>query len=328
MSDGDPIEPQAGNPDAVAAAPSVFKCDGTRLDVDPAAIQAYNFRSPGSLGQTHLQQLGMMHQKFAQHLSARLSTFLRMECALKIAKFGSMTFAEFAGSINDPAHVTLFQAEPLRGIGILDISVRLALAMADRILGGRGRAQEQARNLTEIELALLEDAVAMVAGEWARLWESEGHALHPQCIGCETSGRFLQTSPPDAAMVVVAIEAMFGENIEQMQIGFPFSMIEPALKKMQGEHRQNEVAPPRQIQWRSPFNAILVPVTAEWLVSELTVRDVIGFQPGQVLELPRALLAQTRVRFADAHEFEGTAGVKSGLVAVQLTKQNRLEQHP
>ena len=303
----------------------VFKFDGTRFsELDPTSIEPYNFRSPGFLNPAVMDQLRMLHLTFAQQLSAKMAAFLRMECSVQISKFDNINFGEFTCSILEPAHLTLFQMEPLRGIGVLDIGVKLALAIADRILGGRAQAAVLERNLTEIELALLEDIVAIVLREWAQIWKKEME-LFPQCIGYETSGRFLQTSASDATIIVVALEVMLGENIEQIQLGIPFSMIEPLLKQVQAPPRIAEEVPVKKMQWRSPFNAISVPVTAEWDVREMTVSEVIALEPGSFLEIPRDLLTQTRVRFADTSEFEGTIGVKSGFVAVQLTKQNSLK---
>lgn len=323
MSEEAPMASQEGETDA---APPVFKWDGSRLkDADPSRIEACNFRAPGFLSQSDLQQLGAIHQKFAQHLSARLSTFLRMECGFKITRFNSTSFEKFAAEIASPAYVTLFQIAPLPGIGVLDLSIRLGLAIAERILGGKGNVTVAERSLTEIELALVEDVIQLILAEWARQWEDGGQVFQPQCVGNETSGRFLQTAPADSAVLVIGMEATMGDCVEPVQIVIPFSMIEPVLKKMHGERNRHEPARPPQMQWRSPYDAILVPVTAEWDVREMTVREVIDLQPGHVLEMPRELLAQTRIRFADASEFEGTVGVKSGRVAVQLTKQNRLE---
>ena len=167
--------------------------------------------------------------------------------------------------------------------------------------------------------------MAIILKEWSLIWKAENAAFHPKCIGCETSARFLQTSSPDAVIVVVAMEVMLGENIEQMQIGFPFLMVEPLIKKVQGPARPTEEVPVKTMQWRSPFNAIEVPVTAEWRVGEMSVRDVIALEPGSFLPMSSELLKQTRVRFGDKSEFIGTIGVKSGFVAVQLTEKNHGE---
>jgi flagellar motor switch protein FliM len=312
--------PPASEP---VAGPPVFAHNGARMrQADPAKIIAYNFRMPALVGQADLQQLTLIHEKFPQHLSARLSNFLRMECAFRVTNFGSTTYGKFAQSVASPSHVTLFQVEPLHGVGVMEISIRLALMMADRMLGGKAVPPANDRNLTEIELALVEDILPLILSEWARLWEGKDQPLQPRCIGHETNGRFLQTSPPDTVMVVVGMEVALGEAVEPVQFALPFAMIEPLFRKIQGERRQSEEARPRQIRWRAPYDTIHVQVTAEWAVREITIRELLGLQTGNVLEMPRELLDQTRIRFADESEFIGTVGVKSGRVAVQLTKQN------
>jgi len=148
----------------------VFKWDGTRMLAPDHGLEPYNFRNPGVLSQADLRQLAISHEKFVQHMSARLSTYLRMECVIKIRKLSSSTFSKFTEGIQSPTHVTLFQVEPLRGVGVLDMSLPLALAIADRMLGGRGRVVESDSGLTEIESALVEDVIQLILGEWSNQW--------------------------------------------------------------------------------------------------------------------------------------------------------------
>jgi len=65
---------------------AVYAADGRRIDheVNRSVIETYNFRNPGFLRQGDLRQLELLHQKFVEHLCARLSTFLRMECLVKM----------------------------------------------------------------------------------------------------------------------------------------------------------------------------------------------------------------------------------------------------
>src|SRR6185312_5626450 len=109
---------------------------------------------------------------------------------------------------------------------------RLALTLADRMLGGRGHSVKTERYLTEIEIALLEDVLVIVMEEWCGQWKAE-QELRPVFIGHESNGRFLQTSPKDAVVLVLAIEVGFGDCTEQIQIGVPYYTIEPMVRKMQ-----------------------------------------------------------------------------------------------
>lgn len=315
----DPTEPLAQPLQAVTV---IFSMTGDRMEgIDGSTLALYNFRNPGFLSQSDLRQLGVLHQRFIQHLSARLSTFFRMECVLKTTKFNSSTFAGFCDSLANPTHLSLFQVEPLRGVGIIEISLPLGFAMADRLLGGKGRIMNMDRNLTEIEVALLEDAMQLILVEWTQLWDEQHAGFRPQFIGHETNGRFLQTSAQDAVFVVMSVDVTMGEMTEQMQMGIPFSMIETMVKKMHMARQRGGDTRPKSMQWRGAYAGISVPVRAEWQLPEISLRDVLAMRLGEVLEMPRELIAQTRIRLSNAEEFMGTVGMQNGHVAVQLTQR-------
>ncbi len=300
---------------------TAFKWDGTRFTDKNLEMELYNFRNPGFLTQNDLRQLSASQDKFVQHLSARLSTFMRMECVLKIAKSGSTPFVKFTDAIQSPSHVTVFQVEPLRGIGILDMSLPIALAFADRLLGGKGVAPETPRSLTEIESTLVEDAIQIILSEWVHQWDDGETRYQPECIGHETSARFLQICEPDAPTLSTTLEVTFGDCMSQIQMGVPYSMIESVIKKMQRGPLRAGDGRSRKIEWRVPFDGISVAVTADWAVKQMLVRDVLEIREGDVIEMPRELIDRTRIRLSDTPEFIGTIGIENARVAVQLTKR-------
>ena len=90
-----------------------------------------------------LRRLRILHEDFIRYLSARLSLYLRMELGLKMARLTTATYAKFTESLPNPTHLCLFKAEPLAGVGILDINPRLALTIADRLLAMLGGAMAE-----------------------------------------------------------------------------------------------------------------------------------------------------------------------------------------
>jgi len=301
----------------------IYGFDGHRMDdeVNRAAITPYNFRNPGLLHQGNLRQLELLHQKFVEHLCARLSTFLRMECLVKMIKFGSSTFNLITDSMKATSHVTLFQVEFLRGIGILDMSLPLTLAIADRLLGGKGRLGDTNRAITEIEIALIEDVVQLVLVEWTHQWPEQELSFAPSIIGHDTSGRFLQTAEADVVHISINLEVTLGECVGQIQLFIPFAMVEPIVKLMNVARLKATESKVRSIEWRRPFNNINVPVIAEWFVKDMSIGDVLQLKPGDVLEMDRDLIARTNIKLSNTTGFIGTAGVEDGRVAVQLTQR-------
>ena len=63
--------------------------------------------------------------------------------------------------------------------------------------------------------------IVILLEEWCAQWKVEPE-LQPQIIGHENNGRFLQTSPKDAIVLAMTLEASFCDCSEQIQIGVPY----------------------------------------------------------------------------------------------------------
>jgi flagellar motor switch protein FliM len=306
----------------------IFTHDGRRIDAttDRSKIIAHDFLNPGFQRQDELRKLEELYGKFIEQLTMRLSTFLRMECVVKLAEINSATFARFAETMKETTHVSLFQVEPLPGIGVLEMSLPVSLSIADRMLGGKGRIGDTTRSLTEIEVALLEDVMQLILTEWTRQFPERETAIAPAIIGHDSTGRFLQTSEPETVHIVMRADVTLGETTGRLQLGVPFETMEPILAQMDAAQvRAIEIKPKANVAWRTQFNGIHVPVVAEWIVRDMRVGDVIALKPGDVLEMNSEMIAQTHVRLANTSGFIGTAGVEDGHVAVQLTQRKATE---
>jgi flagellar motor switch protein FliM len=328
--DAKPEEPklEKSKVEPAKAAPSViFKCDGSRFTKFSGTLEPYNFRKPVSISKASMRNLETNHARLAQNLSERLASFFRMDCTVKVSKLGNVPYSKFKEGLEGLTHLTLFQVESLRGIGIVNFGVPLAMSIVDRLLGGMGKAPTEGslRALTEIETALVEDVVLLVVGEWASLWCAAPEEANPRCIGVETSGAFLQTSSADATTLVIHFEMLLGELNSSFQLAIPFSMVESHLKKVDKSQRRDESETSKKMEWYEPYDGISVPITAEWRVREILVRDVLKFKEGDVLEMPRNLIDKTYVRLSEKPEFIGTVGIENGRVAVQLAQQILLE---
>ncbi|ACB73702.1 flagellar motor switch protein FliM [Opitutus terrae] len=300
----------------------LLRPEGARGPTPVLKVEPYDFRNPVFLSEVELRRLRLLHEDFIRYLAARLSLYLRMELGLKMAKLTTATYAKFTDSLPSPTHLCLFKVEPLIGVGILDINPRLALTIADRLLGGRGHSVKAERYLTEIEIALLEDVVNIVLEEWCTQWKTE-QELRPQIIGHENNGRFLQTSPKDAIVLILTLEANFGDCSEQIQIGVPYYTIEPVVKKMQAR-RQKDTAvstTAKKAEWQAAYEHIKVPVRAEWSAMDISLREVVSLRVGDVFELPASIFHETRVLLNNVPKFVGTVGLDSDRVAVQLTRK-------
>lgn len=305
----------------------VYTHDGRKLGPgEKVHVETYDFRNPVFLSEIELRQVRIRHEQFIHYLSARLSMFLRMDFGLKMSQLYTTPYDKFTESIPNPTYIALFRVEQLTGVGIIDLNPRLAMTIVDRLLGGKGHSVRDERYLTEIEMALMEDILYLILEEWCRQWE-DTRELNASLIGRENNGRFLQTSPHDAIMLVLTMEASLGDVSEPMQIAMPYYTIEPIIRKMQeNSKRFNRLTVEKKdARWMPIYNEIKVPVRAEWKAFEATVRDILALRPGDLIELPSTIINETHVCLADTDRFVGEVGLDGDHVAVKLTKVIRKE---
>jgi flagellar motor switch protein FliM len=285
------------------------------------SIQPYDFRHPVFLSPSELRRLRIRHEEFIRGLAARLSIYLRLEFTLQMSKLQTITYQKFAESLPNPTHLSLFKVEPLRGIGILDIHPRLGLTVVDRLLGGPAHSITADHDFSEIEMALLDQAVQLILAEWCNHWASV-QELRPVLLGHENNGQFLQTAPHDTIMLVLAMEAKLGDCLEQIQIALPCFTLEPLIRKL-GHYAEDEVHAarpvPAALKWNRNFDDVPVPVTAMWDDLVLSARDVANLKPGDVLPLDPRSTRQVKLRLADMPKFEGHLGTTGGKWAVAVT---------
>jgi flagellar motor switch protein FliM len=302
---------------------TVLKSDGEVEARHKDSIQAYDFRNPGFLAATELRKLRVEHEQYLARLAALLSIYLRMEFGLQMSKLQTIAYGKFTELINSPAHLVLFKVEPFRGICVLDMNPRLGLTIVDRLMGGAGHAPTQGHELSEIEAALLDQAVQIILTEWCNHWHKL-QDIKPVIIGHENSGQFLQTAHSDTLMLVVTVEARMSDCLEQIQLAFPYASIEPLVRKLQEalnaeidlEPRTNEV----KGRWNTELEKASIPITAEWPKLEMTARDIANLKIGDVLPLEPEVVNHVRLRLASMPKFTGRLGTKGEKWAVEITQ--------
>jgi flagellar motor switch protein FliM len=282
-------------------------------------VRPYDFRQAAFLTGNELRKTRLRHTEFVQSLAAQLSVYLRLEVTLQMTKLETLSYQKFCEALPSPTHLTLFKVEPREGVCLLDLSPRLGLTLVDRLLGGSAQSVDPTSEMSEIEMALLDQVAQLVLNEWCQLWRNLGSA-RPVLLGHENNGRFLNTSPPDTMMLVVAMEVALGDCVESMQLAFPFATIEP-LVRQPGQNRETAGTSRRSpLNWNELFDDLPIRINTEWHGLELSARDLAGLKPGDVLMLDANCFNQVEVRFERLPRFHGRLGTSGERLAVELTR--------
>ncbi len=306
------IEGTSGHP--------IFLHDGTKiLDSTGISSKKYDFTNPIVLSDADLSKLKTKSEQFAYYLAGHLSMFLRTEFNLELENLTADLYSNFTQSIKTPSCVSMFKMQELNGVCLLDVNSHLSATVVDRILGGRGSTNPEERGLTDIEKALVEDFNQIILQEWCKQWEST-MSLTPSIIGSESSGKFLQTSPADAMMLIMSMEASFGDVSGPMRIAVPYYTMEPVLSRLLASASTEETKTTRPPRWHEVYDNIPVQVSAEWDAFELSLRDLSNLEVDDIIEMDSALIEKTKLRIESRTCFTGEIGLEGDQVAFQVNE--------
>jgi flagellar motor switch protein FliM len=299
----------------------VLTATGGREERKAADIRSHDFRQSGFLAPSELRRIRLRHEQFVRSLASRLTMFLRLEFELQLEKLQIVGYQKFAEGLSNPTHITLFKADPLRGVGLLVIPPRMGLTFVDRLLGGPGQMPDAERDLTEIEVALVDQITTIVLNEWSTHWP-EMKELRPALLGHENNSKYLQTATPDTAMLLVTMRAAIGQNSEAIQFVFPYATVEPLMKLLSPALPVADSKPtgPVKPKWNVEFNDVKVPIVAEWHGLRMSAGEITRLQAGDVVLLDPNCAAQVQLRFNQIPKFVGRPGTSGNKWAVQLTR--------
>jgi flagellar motor switch protein FliM len=257
----------------------------------------------------------------------RLAILFRTEFALKLAALQTPTFRQFSTALSRPTHLTLFKIEPLRGIGALEIGPALGLALTDRLMGGPGGAVASPRDLSEIEIALLDQVASLLCEAWCVHWAG-WKELKAVLLGHENDPRYLQTSSPDSAMLVASFEAAIGEAKGPIQFALPLATLDPLIQQMREDLKPPVEAPARPVpakaaHWNSALDDVPVAIRAELSGPLVTARQIPQLKIGDVLKLPDESSGQVLLRLGNTVRFAGRLGTHDDHWAVEVTNVMR-----
>ncbi len=317
-----PSPPPTGAAQTAGSEVVVITSKGLRERRDASAIRTHDFRQSGFLAASELRRIRLRHEQFIRSLAARLAIFLRLEFTVNFGKLQIVGYQKFIEGLPSPTHITLFRTDPLKGVGLLVVAPRLSLALVDRLLGGAGQMPQSARDLSEIETALTDQIASLLLGEWCNQWP-EMRDLHPVLLGHENNSRFLQTAPPETAMLILTLAIGLGDQQENVQLAFPYATIEPLTRLVSPGLQESDPAParPARLQWSASLDEIKVTASAEWHGLSISAAEIARLKQGDVLTLAPACAAQVQFRLSQVPKFVGRPGVSNGKWAVQLTER-------
>jgi len=286
---------------AAAGANAAAQAEGAENEVP---LEKYDFSSAGQISNDQMRAISSVNDLFARNLMHTLGAWLRTPFKMKLVAGEQLPFSEFLERLSSPNYICSIRLEPLGAVGLLELELALASPIVDVLLGGVGRAWP-ARELTDIEDAILTSVVQMTVKELNLAWQSVGLEFVFEKRESEAAVARLLTSGEKT--LCVSFEARMPEAQGAMNICLPAVVLNAILRRLISEgDRPKRRSKDAQARMRELVGAVKLSTALQFPSMRLRASGLTALELGTVLRLPLARHSVSELRvggllFGSAH---------------------------
>ncbi|MBO8050968.1 flagellar motor switch protein FliM [Leptospira interrogans] len=293
-------------------------------------VKIYDFKRPDKFSKDQIRTLQMMHETFACLATTGLSAQLRALVSVHVASVDQLTYEEFIRSIPNPTTLAVINMDPLRGSAILEIDPSISFTIIDRLFGGKGEQAKISRELSEIEMSVMEGIIVRILGNMRESW-STVIDLRPRLGNIETNPQFAQVVPPNDMVVLITLETKIGEVEGMTNLCIPYITIEPIINKLSAQYwyssiRKGELDENRAVI-QERLDQVAIPLIAEVGSVDVSINDFMNLSIGDVVKLENtSTRSEMIVKVGERKKFKCLPGRVGSRLAIQIGE--RVEDIP
>jgi flagellar motor switch protein FliM len=258
----------------------------------------------------------------ARNLASHISTVMRSIIEIQLQSVDQMTYGEFLMSLPSPTSFNIFSLKPLDGSAVLEINPSIAFPMLDRLLGGKGESYDGDRELTDIELNLIDTILRLVMGKLKDAWTSVTD-LYPKVESKESSPNVVQIVAQNEIVIMIVLEITIGETSGMINLAYPVIYLEPILSKLANKDimiGENSSKKSRNAELRELLRR--ADIVNEGILGETTlnIKDLLSLQKGSIIRLNQPASENAIITVDKKEIFEAKMGVHRHHKTLKITK--------
>ena len=285
-------------------------------------IRDYDFRRPNRISKEYMRGLRLIHETFAREAPRVMGPMLRAGGQMKILTMEQTIYEEFRNHLSPHCFVCTVTMPPLEGEIAFYIDLEPAFVIIDRMLGGIGSGIKQSRELTMLELNMLQRVIAALLPIWREAWLPIIH-LEPTIARTLSSVEFLQLTAANESVLVTTFQARFLSADLEVTTCIPYALIAPILtrvvvsKHLHGNSGNDEGDRQRLM---NRMRDVSLNVTARLGAAPVPISELAQLTVGDVIRLDVPIEGgAAMLHISDHPYFVARPGLVNGNLAVQVT---------
>ncbi|KFL33106.1 MULTISPECIES: flagellar motor switch protein FliM [unclassified Sulfurospirillum] len=257
---------------------------------DTRQVILYDFKRPNRVSKEQLRAVKGIHDKMARNLASQISSIMRSIVEIQLHSVDQMTYGEFLMSLPSPTSFNVFSIKPLDGNCIIEINPSIAFPMIDRLLGGLGESYESTRELTDIELNLLDAILRIIMQRLKEGWAPITD-MYPTVETKESSPNVVQIVSQNEIVIMVVMEIIIGNSSGMINLCYPVIYLEPILSRLANRDimlGETSAKKSRNKELNTLISRAEVFIESIIGQSELSVGELLELKKGDIIRLDRA----------------------------------------
>lgn len=281
----------------------------------------YDFRHPNRLSKGQLVTLRTIHEGYARILSTYLTTLLRTIVDVRFVSVDQVILREFTTAMGNPDCIWTFGLKGDQSKGVLEIAPDLVFIIIDRLFGGEGEVEGDARSLSIIEQnvvgKIIEKFLKIYHESWIKTVDVQTK-LH----SFEANPQLIQIAPPNEVAVVHFLEVHAYDATFPMNVCFPYFILDELLSKASTATWDEEEKAGRASNAAQTIEQVirgsLVDFSVQLGDTSLLFREVMELSEGDVIVLDHRKDDLCRAKVGDRVHYLGTVGLSGNRLAFQV----------
>ena len=282
-------------------------------------VIVYDFHDADRISQDQLRSIHLLYEAFGRNFASSLSAYLRAFVDVTLKSVEQIPYSAFIKPLPDPTLFASITMRPFDSNMALEMNPALVFPMIDMILGGPGTTVEENRNLTEIELNIIEGVIKLAMRDLGASWQAvmefdfflEGKGTKPQMF---------QIVSQSEAVVAIMMEVKIGDFSGRMNMCIPSH----ALKLLRSKFDQQWQAP-RHKSVENEGEKMLrlverIPLTLSGEIPncKMTVDELLKISIGDVIALNHPVGDPISMRVGGVEKYTGNIVQRRGKIAFEI----------
>jgi flagellar motor switch protein FliM len=280
----------------------------------------YDLTDQDHIVRGQLPVLEKINANFIRLLEEGFEQMLQRTVEIEEEGLQTVRTSDYIHSLGLPVSLNFIDVAPLQGEALVVLDPAMVFTIVDIYFGGTGKYRNQmiGRDFTPTENRIIQLVLNQLLQDLGGAWESVMQ-ITPRFIKSESDPQYSVLAGSREMLVISSFRMSLEEVHGEFHIALPASMIEPVRDLLDGGQRKNKSM--NQGDWLQALQVNIqeakVDLSATIARTRLTLRDVVGLQPGDVLTVN--LPEQATLQVGDVPVFTGQFGVYHEHNAVRVT---------